>query len=259
VTNAGKAQGWIGPSVANLAAFWEHPVRAMGRRSQRWDDAWAADAASPCVFLNSATLLHPLAAADAPALAARLSAFYDADAGGPWLLWSAWPTPDLTPHGFVLAGRPPLMVRPPVAAATALPPELRIEEARGATALGDYERVLIEGYPVPELQPIQAGSAYDARVLGGPFRAWVGYLDGRAVTGAVSHTSAGVVGIYAVATLAEARGKSYGAAVTYAATQANPALPAMLQASDLGRPVYERIGFEYISDFTLWLKPRAVP
>lgn len=65
------------------------------------------------------------------------------------------------------------------------------------------------------------------------------------------------VGIYMVATLAQARGKGYGGAVTAAALASAPDLPAVLQASDDGQPVYSRLGFQRVTPYTVWYKSRA--
>ena len=67
-----------------------------------------------------------------------------------------------------------------------------------------------------------------------------------------------VVGVFMVATLPDARGHGYGSALTWAATVAVPDLPAVLLASDDGRPIYERLGYEIVSRFALWERPRTV-
>jgi GNAT superfamily N-acetyltransferase len=92
--------------------------------------------------------------------------------------------------------------------------------------------------------------------LGGHYRLWLGYVAGRPVTCAIANVSDGVVGVHFVATLPEARGRGYGAAVTARAASVAPTLPAVLQASDLGRPVYERLGFRVVCRFDLWIVPR---
>ena len=84
------------------------------------------------------------------------------------------------------------------------------------------------------------------------FRVWVGRIDGRAVTTATAYISDGYVGLYAVATTPDARGRGYGEAVTWAATLCRPELPATLQASPMGRPIYERMGYRTIAEFTVW-------
>jgi hypothetical protein len=87
---------WRMLSARNLAAFWEYIPHAMGLPCQRWEAAWAADLNSLSPYPNSATLLRPLTEDVAPKLVARLDAFYAGQPGGPWLIWSAWPTPDLS-------------------------------------------------------------------------------------------------------------------------------------------------------------------
>jgi hypothetical protein len=247
---------WQDLSVANLAAFWEQLVRPMEQRWMRWRDALAVDPGYANAFPNSSTLLRPLADSDAEDLAGRLSSFYGAASGGPWMLWSAWPTPDLSPWGFHLAGHPPLMVRLPGDEPPPVPHGLRIVEVHDAATLADAERALIDGYPVPEMQPFRLGALWDTRILGGPLRIWVGYAGDRPVTTGMAYVDDRVIGVYVIATLEEARGRGYGAAITARCMTADPAKPAVLQASDLGRPVYRRLGFVELARYTLWFRPR---
>jgi GNAT superfamily N-acetyltransferase len=253
ISDLADVEAWRVLSTANLALQWEHLPRTTGGRWERWDEVWAADTASPVAFPNSATLLKPLAEGDAADVIARLDQFYAQDTGGPWMLWSAWPTPDLAPYGMRLAGYPPLMVRPP--APLALTTDLRIIEAHGESTLRDFDDAMIHGYPIPELA-FPTDRITDERVLGGPMRYFVGYENGRPVACAAAYLGEREVGVYMVATLPGARGKGYGAAMTAATLAVAPELPAVLQASDLGQPVYRTLGFEDISPYTLWFKPR---
>src|SRR5690348_1364394 len=252
---AGTAD-WQTISSGNLARLWEHPARAMERRWTRWDDVWAADAEAPSPFLNSATLARPLAADRAGELVARLRAFYASGHGGPWMLWSAWPAPDLRAHGLHLIGHPPLMVRP-AGPISPPPPDLRIVEVRDDATLAAFNAVMIDGYPLSEFQAAGIRSMWDARILGSPYRLWVGFVAEKPVSIASAYVGERAVGIYAVATLPETRGKGYGAALTAHATQAAPELPAELQASDDGRPVYLRLGFQIVTEYALWMGQRA--
>lgn len=247
------AEAWRVMSAANLALFLEYPLRMMGGRWRRWDEVWAADAASAAAFPNSATLLRPLAETDAGDLIVRLDRFYKQDYGGPWMLWSPWPTPDLAAHGMQLVGYPLLMARLP--GPLSLTTDVRIIEALDASALRDFDEALIHAYPVPELT-FPDDRITDERVLGGPMRYFVGYEDARPVACAAAYIGEREVGVYMVATLPEARGKGHGAAITAATIAAAPNLPAVLQASELGQPVYRRLGFQDISPYTLWYKPR---
>jgi hypothetical protein len=66
----------------------------------------------------------------------------------------------------------------------------------------------------------------------------------------------GMTDVEWVSSRPETRGRGVGAAVTWAATLVDPALPAMLIASDLGQPVYERMGYLRLTRFTLWVGTR---
>ena len=72
----------------------------------------------------------------------------------------------------------------------------------------------------------------------------------------------GVAGIYWVGSLAEARGRGVGRAITAAATNAGFDLGAefaSLQASPMGEPVYRAMGYETIYDYRLLLSPAPAP
>ena len=54
-------------------------------------------------------------------------------------------------------------------------------------------------------------------------------------------------------------GGAIGEAVTWMPTLVRPESPAALIASDLGRPVYERMGFVALLRFTLWIAIDLIP
>ena len=74
------------------------------------------------------------------------------------------------------------------------------------------------------------------------------------VATAESHVAHGVVNVEAVTTLAEHRGKGIGEAVTWAATLAEPSLPAVLIASDDGVGIYRRMGYLPVARWTMWFR-----
>jgi len=175
--------------------------------------------------------------------------------GTPATLISPYGAPDLTNDGWSLIGHPPLMLRlPGVVPAPTVPVDLRIHEVVDGPGLEVFERTLVDGYPMRDLQPYRWGRFYDERVLGGPSRLWVGFVDRRPVATAAAHVAAGVNNVEMVATLDGWRGRGYGAAVTWAATTADPSLPAILIASDRGRPVYERLGYTAVTRWTHWIR-----
>ena len=83
-------------------------------------------------------------------------------------------------------------------------------------------------------------------------------LDGEPVSVAMTIATHGVAGIYWVGSLEQARGRGLGRAVTTAATNAGfdlGAEVASLQASPMGRPIYEAMGYETAWDYRLLLSP----
>jgi hypothetical protein len=173
----------------------------------------------------------------------------------PYLLLSPWPTADLREHGLVLIGHPPLMVRFP-APPTLLPQwSGEVREIRDPAELAVAERVLVEGYPMPELDPLTPGDLLGPTLLQTATRVWLSWLDGAPVAMAAAHSAAGVTLVEYVATLPAARGRGAGAAVTWAATLADPGHPAVLIASDDGRPVYSRMGYLAVERWSAWLRP----
>src|SRR5262249_6726469 len=159
-------------------------------------DAWAADPGLANPYPNSATVLRPVTEDSVGDLLDRLNDYYDAAAGGPWIVWSPWATPNVVPFGFAPIGHPPLMIRAPRGVTPPVPPELEIIEVADGARLNDWQRVLMEGYPAPEMRDATR-PFYDPRVLGGPLRLWVGYAGGRPVSCASAFVDEAAVGVYA--------------------------------------------------------------
>jgi ribosomal protein S18 acetylase RimI-like enzyme len=83
-------------------------------------------------------------------------------------------------------------------------------------------------------------------VVGSATQAFLAYRDDRPVAAATLCLSHGVGGIAWVATLPEAGGRGYGAAVTWAVVEEGFRRGARfmsLQASPMGEPMYRRMGF----------------
>ena len=107
--------------VQETAASFARLAEGRGDRVQRIPGVITmTDASLPLPFWNRAVLEQPVV--DVGSLLDRLGAFYGSSGAPPFLLDSAWPLPDLRPHGFTLMGHPPIMVRPASAALPAAPP-----------------------------------------------------------------------------------------------------------------------------------------
>jgi GNAT superfamily N-acetyltransferase len=224
-------------------------AQAVGGQIRRTPEAAFADPHSAFVFDNGVILLQPPGVADVHRVVEEAVAFYPPERT--WILFSAWPLPDLSAAGLDLVGHPPLLLRASAPFTRPDPVGSRIIEVGTAEELADFERVLVEGYPMPE-----GGAIIDHRLLGGAVRLWVGYDENnRAVAVSGAHVAHGLIEVDWVAVLPQVRGRGYGAALTGRAVRCQPDFPAVLVASDDGRPVYERLGFLPISRCTVWMRP----
>jgi GNAT superfamily N-acetyltransferase len=228
-------------------------AQRVGGRAERDADAALADLASPFGYDNAVVLLRPPTEAGLAGVLDRAAAFYPA--GRAWVLLSAWSLPDLSGRGLGLVGHPPLMLRPDGRASPQrYPAELRIQPVTTAADLAVFGRVLVDGFPLDG----EPGVITDPRLLGGSLHLFVGYAGSApvAVSGAYLHH--GLVEVDWVVTLPVARRRGYGRALTWRALQIAPDAPAMLLASDPGRPVYERMGFLPLLRMTMWAREPKV-
>lgn len=232
----------------------------LGGRCLRRDDLTAVDVGRPAGGENTATLLAPLLPDRVNEVMRALDAFYGFANGatsGTVYLFSPWPTPDLRPHGWKLSDYPLLMLRPPGGKLPRPPAGLRIEEVRDQKALEACEVAIVRGFPLPEVEARGPGAAFSPRLLSDErVRLWVGWHKGRPVSAAAAFVAAGIVDVTLVATVPEARRRGFGAALTWRATLADPALPSLLLATAEGRHVYEQIGYLSLFRFTLWSRDR---
>lgn len=242
-----------------MAAAYLSLATARGERVDDDDpDVALADGGSASLFGNVAILLRPLRDQQWVEVAARMRAFFDGAPGGGYLVFSAWPTPDMRPHGFGQVGHPPLMVRPPGPLADEPVEGLEVRRVTDEGTALDWERTFVDGYPEPDLQPHQPGCLLPVEALTARgWHHWVGYLDGDPVATSSAFVGDHHVDVEFVATRAEARGRGVGRALTAIASLAAPDLPAMLISSDDGRPVYERLGYTPLLRFTLWAGHRG--
>ncbi len=249
------ADSLVRQAVDAHASWAVHVARSAGRP---WADqpGWVAShCRDEAAMANLALVRVP--PPDLAQVAAEILAWYPV--GIPHLLVSPFPAPGAVLAGYSLIGHPPLMVRPATVESADAPlsaPEDRLEVRRIHTAdqLVDAERVLVEGYPMPELQPFQPGSVYDAAFLDDQTAVFVAYDGDEPLGTAVAHSAAGMTLVENVAALGAARGRGVGAAVTAAATEAFGHQPAVLIASDDGQPVYQRLGYLRIERWTAWLR-----
>ncbi|MGZ8636130.1 MAG: GNAT family N-acetyltransferase [Actinomycetota bacterium] len=242
----------LGRAVANCAGAYRTWAEALGKHARVWDDLSCADLELPVTLSpNNATLLVPRTTERIGSVLERVAAFFGERPGGGYELWSLWPMPDLSAAGFK-EWSCPCMIRDRGGHPPPAPSELEIVEATDAATVREAEALIDDAFEIGAAP----GSMLALETLGEQFRVWVGRVDGRPVTTATAYIDRGFVGVYGVGTVVEARGHGYGEAVTWAATLCRPDLPATLQASALGRGVYERMGFRTVAEFTVWERER---
>jgi ribosomal protein S18 acetylase RimI-like enzyme len=239
-------------AAANCAGAYRTWAKRMGKPARLWDDLSCGDLGlGASLPPNNATLLRPATPASLGNVLERVKGFFADGPGGGYEIWSLWPLPGGLPAGFE-AWPCPCMVRDRGGERPAPPPELEIVEA------DDEETVVEAAALIAEVFEVEATPDTTLRreCLGDDFRVWVGRVDGRPVTTATAYIDDGFVGIYAVATARDARRRGYAEAVTWEATLCRPDLPATLQASEMGQPVYERMGYRTVAEFTVWERDR---
>jgi GNAT superfamily N-acetyltransferase len=87
---------------------------------------------------------------------------------------------------------------------------------------------------------------------------YAGYADGAPVVSGLGWRTGRTVGVYSIATIESARRRGYGAAMT-ARVVADGVVAgcdvAALQASEMGRPIYERLGFRTVVRYAAYVDP----
>ena len=87
---------------------------------------------------------------------------------------------------------------------------------------------------------------------------YVGYADGDVVSSGLGWRTGRTVGVYSIATIESARRRGYGAAMTARAVADGVVAGcdvAALQASEMGRPIYERLGFRTVVRYAAYVDP----
>jgi Acetyltransferase (GNAT) domain len=149
------------------------------------------------------------------------------------------------------------MVRPsldlmPLPDGLTIPHGLSIERVVDADGLVDFERSSAAGFGSPEQPPF---SWHAPPVLADPRLAlWRGRFEGRTVSTSMSFSHAGVIGVYGVSTVPEARRRGYATALTAAALGVQPSLPSVLQPSQMGEPLYAALGYGRFTAFRSWVR-----
>jgi len=141
----------------------------------------------------------------------------------------------------------PGMAMHPNRAGPGAPEGHEIRRITDAAGLDDHIRTLADGFEIPD--PIVRPWIGEELWRRDGCAVYVGYTDGRPVTTGFGIRTGRTIGVYNIATVATARRHGYGAAMTarvVADGAADGCDVAILQASEMGRPIYERLGFRTV-------------
>ncbi len=156
----------------------------------------------------------------------------------------------LEAHGFTTYGDSAAMALDlrEMAQDVPLPDGLEIKAVENDADIKHWSHVVCGGFGAPpHAEPEMFKWFKTDKDLGQPVKMYLGWLEGKPVAASNYYLAAGVVGIYCVATLPEARNKGIGYAITQAPLQDGKKMGyriATLQASKMGAPIYRKMGFK---------------
>jgi ribosomal protein S18 acetylase RimI-like enzyme len=161
-------------------------------------------------------------------------------------------------HGLQHSGTLPVMVLSPLQANEEGPASIEIEEVRDPEMLSHHLEVVAAAFG----WPLDLGQRFIPRRLldaqGAQF--FIGYVDGQPVAAAQLIMTPRTAGIYHAATLEPFRRRDFGTTMTLHVLRMGAAARcqvAILQASEMGRSLYERMGFRTVAAYRTYMRPAA--
>lgn len=231
---------------ANMARTWTMLARAMGVATGRADSVVLVATGLEAAFFNCAYATGPVRDPDA---VVRDAIAFMAEQRVPWLLWVREGVDDELlaagrRAGLTDAGGPPAMALASIGPSPEPPAELEIEVINTPAGIAIFRELSAQAFEMPIDFTTRLFS--EATFADPGIGAVLGTVAGEPVSVAQMCVTGTTAGIYMVATPAEHRRRGYGAAVTWAAISEGARRGcdhAILQASELGAPVYRAMGF----------------
>jgi hypothetical protein len=225
---------------ADAAAAWHSSwLTALGLRTQRDAELWQALDRPPVIYFAGITLRPDVAAE-------RIAAV-------PGSICDAWQSLELRPFGRRVWRREPWFYRPPGPLPDLTPTELEVVPVSTPAEVREFEDVSVRGFGGKD-DAVAPGTYHPPDVLADDdMRMFIGRVDGRAVAAAMGYVTDAAVGVFGVTTIASARRRGYGTALTRAAMLTETGLPSILAPSEEAESVYLRLGFERIGDLSIWV------
>jgi GNAT superfamily N-acetyltransferase len=134
-------------------------------------------------------------------------------------------------------------------------PDLDIRRVTDAAGLDDHRLVATAGFGTDPA--VALGMACEALLDLPGCAIYAGYANGAAVVSGFGLQTGRTIGVYTIATVPPARRRGYGAAMTSRVVLDGVAAGcdvAILQASEMGRPIYERLGFRTVVRYSAYAR-----
>jgi GNAT superfamily N-acetyltransferase len=135
-------------------------------------------------------------------------------------------------------------------------PELEIRRVTDAAGIDAHRQAVTVGFGSDPA--VALGTACPDLLDRPECVVYVGYADGAPAISGLGWRTGRTIGVYSIATIESARRRGYGAAMT-ARVVADGMVAgcdvAALQASAMGRPIYERLGFRTVVTYTAYVDP----
>ena len=233
-------------AILNEQELWREMVRWSGGSIHEQDGLLFV--AGPSSYLR--VVIRTDAGVDGVAAVRGAREFFAASEGGHIVLVREPDDTDLA-RAALAAGYAPAWTEHPMALyerpdRSALSTEVDVRVVSTRDQVLDYGRVVAEANDDPGERERAGLLFHDRTILLPHVAAFVAYIDGAPVSCAMTLVSHGVAGVFYVATVASARRRGLGDALTREAARAGfelGARAAWLGASEMGAELYRRIGF----------------
>jgi ribosomal protein S18 acetylase RimI-like enzyme len=250
--------------AANLAAWHDSSIRALGATTARGSWLWTAPTPRPWIYFTAITLARPQSAAERADLRRELAAHLDDPRGSFQAVCETFGQLDLGDGGDLgdlgLAHRTDgrWYVRHPGGPGPDTrdihdePVDgLRIVTVADQDDLHDYERATCAAFRAPP--PVAPFEIHAPGILDDPaMHVLLARVDGEVAGGAMAYETDDMIGVYGVGTVPAHRGRGVATSLTRAAIGLAPDRVAVLQPSAEAESLYRRLGFEEVGRFTHW-------
>ena len=238
----------IADAAANLAGWHDSSLRALGLECERDAALWRASMPGPSVYFCAVTLGSGERTDDHLEGIEELAGTHPSV---PLTVCDSFNALDLAPLGFERLRTGTWMVRKPAdPQRRPFPADLVIERVITPGQLAEWEAASAMGFGSPAPTP---GSLHGAGILSDArMQVFAGKVDGKVVAGSMGYLTERVNGVYGVSTIPGHRRRGYAEWLTWRAILGRPHQPTILQPGEESEPLYHRMGFEPMGQYTAW-------